>query len=208
MPPVVLKDKIRDFVYRISMREAVLRGSYDNTKEWLWKDLSLFPRSKRALRTLLDNVVSARYTSQTNYDTDFLNTCIIICDEINNQANKKCFTFGNAQKFINLYVKFFYVSTYFSANPVYFQYCHCPMDSVLLKSIWKKSKGDFKNLKIRRLEFLKSWGNEDFDIINGVITMPKRYIAFQDAVRKQCLGITESVTSRTIYPLELDYCEW
>ena len=49
---------------------------------------------------------------QEDYDKEFLRLAIDICNKINKVENSKEFTFGNAQKLINMMCKYFYILVY------------------------------------------------------------------------------------------------
>ena len=49
-------------------------------------------------------------------------------------------------------------------------------------------------------DFLKSWGSEDFDLIENERIQPQRYIRYQNAIEK--------LKDPDIFPIEYDYIVW
>lgn len=199
-----LDDRIIQFIYVESIRDAVLQLAYRGQKSWL-ENISLFPQSMAAIKGLIQNILAGQYHSNEGYNKDFLQTAIVLCDEINTQAGNTEFSFGNAQKLINLMVKYFYISSYGdNQKKQYFTYCHCPMDSILLGKIWAQ-RARLNASVVRKMNsraaFLKSWGQEDFEMVQGERHIPSRYLVFQEAVRM--IADKESLS-----PLEFDYCSW
>lgn len=196
-----LDDNIFRFIYISAMRDAILQLAYEGKKKWLMES-DVVDNVKTKIEPLINKVLGDMYVSQEEYDGDFLSITIDICQYINQKANNNQFTFGNAQKFVNIMLKFLYITGY-KCNELKdrFRFCHCPMDQQLLYNVWQnrmKLKSD-KTLG-KREWFLKSWGNEDFDFdINDKKTYPRRYVIFQEAVR--C--IAENMNS-----LEYDYYIW
>lgn len=198
---VSLDDRIFRFIYIEAMRDAVLQLAYKGEKKWL-EEPAVMKAIKEYIEPLIDNVFDNKYSLQEEYDKDFLDITFNICDHINHKANNKNFTFGNAQKLVNIMLKYFYIVSYKNDSlKKNFRFCHCPMDQQLLENIWNNRKKLDANSEFeKRDEFLKSWGNEDFEVNkNGEIAYPKRYMLFQQAVRRA--GGDES-------PIEYDYRQW
>ena len=138
-------------------------------KVWLKTIVALKKYWKKCKKLL-----KGEFKCQTEYDEYFKDTAIKICGRVNSQVkasnsgdgNK--FTFGNAQKLINMTAKYYYISCCMnSAKRENFKYCHCPVDCLLLEKVWKfirtnkeleeKIKTTWRN-NIKRDDFLKSWG--------------------------------------------------
>ena len=87
-------------------------------------------------------------TVRAAHEKLFLETAINVCKSINNYEGKPDtagnFSFGNAQKLINMTIKHIYLHTYtidslgFPSIRERFRYCHCPMDSIMLQDVWKR----------------------------------------------------------------------
>lgn len=203
-----VSDKIFEFIYGCAMRDAILQKAFIGEKRWVYD----VHGAKIAVKKYIDSILGNTIVSQEQHDKIFLATADIVCREINNYANKPSsvlddFTFGNAQKLINITVKHFYSICYYDCSMAnVFKFCHCPMDFIMLENVWgfyaefegcdnKKRKQDFGN------DFLKSWGREDFEFIEGKIDFPKRYLKYQEIVKKwaQKVGCT---------PIEFDFYFW
>lgn len=199
-----LNDKIFEFIYTVAMRDAVIQLAFNGEKKPLMKS-EILNFLKGEMECLIDNVLNDRYRTQNTYDEDFLCTTISISKYINDKIRNEEFTFGNAQKFLNMFFKYLYIISYKNdCLKQNFRFCHCPMDRQLLENIWMKRK-DSNITEIglgKRDDFLKSWGNEKFEIDeNGIKTFPKRYMLFQQAVR--CAASIEGINS-----IEYDYHIW
>lgn len=197
-----LDDEILRFIYISAMRDAVLQLSYKGKKKWL-EDLDAFGALKGALAALTGKVLAGAYLCQEDYDADFRSTSIAVCEIINARAGNSEFTFGNSQKLINIMLKYFYIASY--GDPVAkekFWFCHCPMDQRMLKKVWDSRQTLNCEIELGGCaDFMKSWGNEDFELNRGEKCFPRRYATFQRAVR----AIAQQ---QGMSPLEYDYCEW
>ncbi len=199
--------KIFEFVYVAAMIDATLHKSFVGKKAWM-TDCSKFKNSTDDLKALVSDVIAGNFANNDSYDDRFLKVSIELCEEINSYPENKGyghFTFGNAQKLINIIMKYFYIHTYGNEKEkVNFQFCHCPMDSQLLKKVWDKRKKLSENTKNnldKRDEFLKSWGSLDFQISDGKKGFPDCYKVFQEAVKELSKYKSQS-------PLEFDYDQW
>ena len=198
-----LDDRIFRFIYIEAMRDAVIQLAYKGEKRWLM-DSCMLNSLKGEIESLINKVLNNEYLSQDKYDEDFLSTAINVCRCINDKAKNDKFTFGNAQKLINIMLKYFYISSYKDDRlKENFKYCHCPMDQQLLNHIWRNRANLDNDITIGRREyFLKSWGNEDFEKdANGIIVYPARYVLFQEIVRR-------FASKENLKPLEYDYYVW
>lgn len=197
-----LNDDVFKFVYVAAMRDAVLQLAYNGNKKWLTEE-TMYISLKEILKPLVDKVLKNEYLSQEDYNADFLNVAIKICDCVNGKAQNNNFTFGNAQKLINIMMKYFYITSYANdCKKEYFRFCHCPMDSILLEKVWEKRKEISREIDLKsRKFFLKSWGNEEFKNDNGKRGYPERYEVFQYAVQYLAKHCDRS-------SLEYDYLVW
>ena len=212
IPAGTIQEKIFDFVYILSMREAVSQKAFLGKKKWLYgfSDLNMLD-AKNCVKSYIDRILFGEpFSSQEEHDDFFLATAIKICDRINKSKDKPSansdFTFGNAQKLINMAVKHFYIIYYYCKNVrEKFVYCHCPMDSQMLQKVWE----EYKSKKVSKIldgwnkkDFTASWGKEDFDQDpSGNKIIPKRYSKFQEYIREVC-------KSEGMISIEYDYYMW
>lgn len=198
-----LDDKIFRFIYIMAMRDAVIQKAYKGEKRCLM-DVCMMDSLKGEIELLIDKVLNDEYLSQKEYDEDFINTAIKVCKRINDKVKNDKFTFGNAQKLINIMMKFFYITNYKDdSSKKKFRFCHCPMDQRLLKHIWDNRVNLDADMKLGKSEhFTKSWGNEDFEEdASGKKMYPARYVLFQQTVCR-------FAEKENISPLEYDYYVW
>jgi hypothetical protein len=201
----VMDDKIFEFVYVSAMRDATLQQSFSGKKAWM-TDCNQFIASTKALKALVSDVIKGDIANCDSYNERFLGISIKVCDDINLCPQKDgdgFFTFGNAQKLINIVMKYFYLHSFGNEEEkANFRFCHCPMDQQLLEEVWSRRTElceDTRKALGKRVDFLKSWGNEDFSCNNGIKVFPERYKVFQKAVTE---------LSKDKSPLEFDYFVW
>lgn len=191
------------------MRDATRQRAYSGKRKWLYEGLdSDNPKDSRVeaykdLKKHIDKILSGSYVNADaeKYDRDFLTLASKICSSVNadkHKHNSKGFSFGNAQKLINMTIKYFYIMTYRDESKrELFKNCHCPMDGNMLRIVYDKEK-EYINLQgFNEYTFVeKGWGAMDFE--NGSI--PKRYECFQNCVRKQI--------STELNSIEYDFNKW
>ncbi len=205
----ILANMVFEFIFGCAMRDAILQQAFKGKKDWVGKD----KQAKIHLRKYIDKLFENEFKTQQDHDDYFLKTANAICKSINNHKTKEAtdsFSFGNAQKLINMTAKYLYIMCYSSPElRNRFRFCHCPLDSIMLKTVWKQY-GERNGSAIRRQElnintvFCASWGDEDLNE-NGVQleikSFPARYAAFQKAVK-------ELIGENNIYSIEYDYLYW
>lgn len=222
MNKIDMKEKIFDFIYVIAMKDAVNQKAYNGERKWLWDVSKEEIKDIRVkLQSFIDDILNGNFYAkgtQNEYDKKFIELARIICDEVNKLEKERVnkeekikhvgnFTFGNAQKLINMLCKYFYFLVYDNPELVkYFKFCHCPMDSILLKNVWEK-KDEWINSLDKDLNeiltssfFQKSWGTEEFEEDRQ---FPLRYNCFQKAVQKL---VEDSNDMKNC--IEFDYRGW
>jgi len=200
--------QIFNFIYSCAMRDAILQRAFVGKKDWVFSS----DNAKTQLSKYIDCIINNSFHSQDDHDSYFINTANEICKAINASKPpfaKDVFSFGNAQKLINIMVKhtysFCYITPELRDN---FRFCHCPMDSVMLNEVWKrygkKSGKEKRKATLKNTEFFcKAWGNEgqDGDIQPELCEFPERYLKYQTAIR-------EIIGDENLYPIEFDYIVW
>ena len=204
-----ISNKVFEFVYDCALRDATLQQAFKGKKEWI-KEID---EARMCLREYMDKLLSGNFKSKIEHDTYFLDTANSICDIINRKKHpeaKDTFSFGNAQKLINMTAK--YVYTFCYVNPEIrdrFRFCHCPMDSIMLDRVWRKYEEEFgtekrKNDLEKSDDFHKGWGAEGLNDEYGqpkLNAFPHRYELYQNAV-KNLNGDGD------LYPIEYDFLIW
>lgn len=200
----VYDEKIFDFIFIEAMGDATLRGAYNGDKRKL-KECSTLSELKDGLCKFVENVLNGSFLNQDHYNEEFLELAKTVCRKIAKITGDSEFTFGNAQKLINMTLKYFFISTYGQSEEerAKFQFCHCPMDGMMTDVVWKEKQNSERNDRLREIitcnynEFHDGWGKLEFK--NGCY--PKRYKEFQCAVRYLS-------KKDKIFPIEYDFCKW
>jgi len=192
-----LSKAIFDFAYEMAMKDATLQNAYEGEKKWI----AGVGGAKNAVRDYIDKVFEG-FKNQEAHDQFFYYTVDRACAVINDARpddGKSEFTFGNAQKLINMTAKYMYITSY--QNPGLrerFSYCHCPVDSYMLADVWEASEESLKNKDYNKTRFTVSWSKEKKD---PDLTGIARYLDFQSAVR-------ELAGKDGLSPIEYDYLHW
>jgi len=197
-----MKKRVFSFIYGCAMHDAILQKAFKGEKTWVGQ----VEPPKNILNKYICKVLNNEFSSQANHDKSFLETANRICTEINNNKQQgietDIFSFGNAQKLINITVKHTYTFCYQTSSlRDGFRFCHCPVDAIMLSKVWDLCKGKIDLGK--RQEFCKSWGSEGImgNTQPQLEEFPTRYALFQKAVRF-LIGCGD------VFPVEFDYVEW
>ena len=202
----ILTNKAFAFVFGCAMHDAILQQAFKGKKDWVGK----VTEAQLPLREYIDKLFKNEFKTQQDHDIEYLKVANAICKSINDKKPEDAedtFSFGNAQKLINMTAKHFYSICYLDPTERFkFQFCHCPLDSIMVNEVWKKYRVE-KGISLRKndlnADFCKSWGDEGLD--DGkqpeLNSYPDRYKRFQKAV-KALIGDSD------IYPIEFDYLIW
>lgn len=127
-----INDLIFDFCYEMALRDSTMRKSYSGKLE------NLRPGKDKKDANAMRSVVR-RYIDSLHGDMN--------SDQIINVINKvikasenidKCnsFSFGNAQKLVNMTAKYMYIAVYQTESlRKKYRNCHCPMDSIIVDKL-------------------------------------------------------------------------
>ena len=199
----IITNKVFEFIFECAMRDATLQKAFKGEKNWIGK----VTEAQLPLRKYIDKLFKNEFKSQQDHDFDFLKVANTICKSINDKKPvdaEDTFSFGNAQKLINMTVKYCYSVCYFEPKKrALFQYCHCPLDSIMLNTVWKEYQEKFNQKIDLKINFCKPWGDEglSYGIQPKLDSYPNRYQQFQCAVKK-LIGDSD------IFPIEYDYLVW
>lgn len=203
-----ISNRIFNFVYGCAMHDAILQRAFIGKKDWVVK----VENAKSHLRKYIDRIINNSFKSQDEHDSYFIKTANGICKTINENkpyVAEDVFSFGNAQKLINIMVKYTYSFCYFTPElRENFRYCHCPLDSIMLNEVWKRYKENIgaekRKTTLKNTEFFcQAWGGEgqEGDIQPELYKFPERYLKYQTAIR-------EIIGEGDLYPIEFDYIVW
>lgn len=179
------KEKVFDFAYNMAFRDATTRKAFiPETNNETINDIKINIREK--VRDTVKKYIDAIFDGKIKPDS-CLNTIL----EVMNKAGNDEFTFGNAQKLVNMTAKYMYIATYRNEALVRkFECCHCPVDGVILSKA--KNNGD-----IEYEGKTSGWSK----MIYENERIPDEYVQFQKAIR--------DYTKRNgKIPLDYDYEEY
>ncbi|SFL05342.1 hypothetical protein SAMN05216390_10924 [Lachnospiraceae bacterium KH1T2] len=183
-----MKELVFNFVYDMALNDATRRTNASNLKN----RIANIDGIKKEILIYTNEVLEGNYPKHCNVIKSVM--------DIVKDKNIEGFTFGNAQKLVNMTMKYLYLSYY--NNPEiskYFRCCDAPMDSIMMTFVYEcyyiingtdsKKKG-VSNPKFKR----EGWSTQETD---------KEYQEFQIAIKniieKKKLGIS---------PIEFDYLFW
>lgn len=203
-----IKDKIFDFVYTFAMRDATMQKAYyEEGKQVDKKKLLKCDDAKKEVIKYIDGIFDNEYIG-------FYETANKVVDAFGKflKNDNPTFSFGNAQKLINMCAKYYYVSI--RGNETLkknFSVCHCPMDKIIVDIVIKKLDAyEKKNGSDDRIKGFKKKHtvNGDKEITwKSYLKQPwskadkKQYELFQDIVLYLC-------EKERLTPLEFDYKYW
>ena len=161
-----------------TMRNAYARHEAEDDYHYHKRKQMVMDQAKEPVYKYIKGIFEGKYPNPIETITD-------ICKE---QYN---FTFGNAQKLVNMTAKYLYISTFMdNEKRQLFKNCDCPMDSVMLSVVKAKNpkvswKSDF------------SWSRMNND--KGKI--PKVYEEFKNEV-------ASIADKEGLLPIEVDFKYW
>lgn len=184
--------------------DATLQGAYNALKKNIEKGNSLKEDAMKILNSELQILLS-KNSAHTDYDTWHKNTCNKLMNHYahvtytnkNGDFMGNAFTYGNAQKFVNMTMK--YISLLRRILKVYLPCCefcnlfgtrideleekfHVPVDSYIIEAV---QKGPYKNHLGKKPEVWSKWNS-------------KQYLAFSQGLNNE---LDKS-------PLEWEHKEW
>lgn len=133
---------------------------------------------------------------------------VAVIEDVEKLMGYEEFTFGNAQKLVNMTAKYIFVSTYADSDlRTRFNACHCPMDGAMLK----KAKDIYGSMnmqdkeKIDRLLEGTEWEHRPKSLLNEpwsrATAERPQYKVFQGIIRMQS-------QKEGFSPLEYDIVHW
>ena len=151
---IKIKDKLFEFVYAQAMRDATVQKSYTGAPVATLlgkKSLSTHISSGRLAATAMHEVnfyINALFdydgfATQEAHDKahEHITSRVVgiysayAPDPDDALALQQTFTFGNAQKLVNMVAKYYYVTTRDQTSRDVFRHCHCPMDTQAINAV-------------------------------------------------------------------------
>lgn len=193
-------DYIFNFVYTMALRDATMRKAYEGEKKPLFTLIPPKDIVKEYVNNVLDGKLNCRETADEITEKAIR--------DITDAFSAASFTFGNAQKLLNMTMKYLYISAYgdTAKEQEYrdrFQFCHCPMDGSMIKTIYKnKENSTIKDLLSRGRNGRGLYSDTAWSRISDKAPKAHNTLAayedFQNAIR--ALAKNEN-----LIPLEIDY---
>ena len=202
-----MQDYLFDFAYEEALRDATLMKSFAGEKAYLKKCCD----GKKAVREYVDGILSGKQ-EKTFDDIEKAVEAAFNCFIKSNEKNQE-FTFGNAQKLINMTVKYFFLSAYtrddYDSYRKKFADCHCPMDSIMCQIVKEKfdkdASDDAKAIKQRYQHGKSTWKgylNLPWSSMKrDNESVPVEYSCFQEIVKYLA-------KKENLIPIEYDYKYW
>lgn len=189
---------IFDFVYELALRDAVMRTAYLGDKSELRK----CEEAKNIVRDYANNILDGKCFDYDGYFKKAENLCTFFNSYIKvpeGSDKEPQFTFGNAQKLLNMTMKYLYIMCY-QNNELRknFKDCHCPMDRIMIDKVKKEFKNFSRKEKREHIGKFKgiSWSKLSFSDKDKAA-----YQQFQEAV-------SSLAQVKNIFPIEYDYYLW
>ena len=178
------KEKIFEFVYLMAFRDATMRRAFpkkteESEEEYKNRKNNSFLKAKGPARKFIDKLLAG--SDDIEPETYMLEICRAV--------KTYGFTFGNAQKLINMLSKYMYIICYEDETKrKLFKNCHCPMDGGMISLLSKD-----KSFHVPP-EF--SWSR--MNTTDNTIHL--EYKAFQKKISEKC--------NDDMYAIEYDYNNW
>ena len=145
--PKNIEDLVFDFIYEESINDAIRRTAAASSKSIIMK----IEKVKKAVREYANHIIDG-IDKENNPELEISKKCFMQCIDsifgaIEEYKNEKkvdcCFTFGNAQKLVNMTMKRLYIRYYGTSKANGFKYCFCPMDRRMRDKVASKYNNIF-----------------------------------------------------------------
>ena len=150
-------EEIFNFAYELALRDATIRTAFRGTTIYVLlakdnpdtkykatdDDKNKAERAKTAVKDYIDKIFDTELNTKDEHDKSFTKAAKKVIDAFEGyRDNDSSFSFGNAQKLINMTAKYMFMATY--DRPELrdnFKCCHCPMDSIMVEHVISKIGG-------------------------------------------------------------------
>ena len=200
-----IKNKIFDFAYHEALNDATMQQAYSGNKNKIENNID----AKNLVKKYIDSILCGE-------DIDFYN----IANQLLEQIGDNDFTFGNAQKLINMTAKYICISAY-SDEKAAKNICkfHCPMDSKMISKVVATYRDAIKQDVSADKQILKltdkseSWSSVRWSKIkenNGIhsIDTYKKYQKMVKYLSENTCFDSESGKQIKMSPIEYDFWIW
>ncbi len=180
--------KIFNFAYTMAFRDATMRNAFPRKLDE--SDDSLHTR-KDEIKAHSEELVRNYIDALIDFDVERPNPEEFIIDLCDGYNTDRGFTFGNAQKLMNMTAKYMFLGTFRDdAEKAKFKKCHCPMDGVMIRKVKELLHPDGWDLSI-------PWSKMKYDGRD----VPKVYADFQRYIK-------QIADEDSLIPLEVDFLYW
>lgn len=131
-----IREKLFDFTYEMAYRDATMRKAFPKGGDSDEAFRERKENSKVAAKQIVNKYINTIFDENSSR-SNTIDTIVDVCKV----TTKYGFTFGNAQKLVNMTAKYMYLSIYGTEGVERdkyrekFRYCHCPMDGVMIKNL-------------------------------------------------------------------------
>ncbi len=194
-----IQEKIFDFAYSAALSDATRQKAFKGPESQL--------RDCESARRIVKDYIDSIFNGET---IDFYKTTKAVEDSFQKHIGIKCisgrFSFGNAQKLVNMTVKNMYTVVYANTDlRENFYQCHCPMDNIMIENAIREiekysiqdlpdSISEYLNIYGWRGKLRRPWSQIEFD-------SREQYEIFQEIIR----FLAEKID---VSPIEYDYLIW
>ena len=195
----MIEEKVFSFIYDMAFKDATMRKAFPKGED---TDL-VFAEKKKKVKNSLENTLQLfTHKLLAGCLTDAEYTELIKTIWKDGKSADERFSFGNAQKLVNMLSKYLYIACYDNDQMrCKFECCHCPMDSIMIRTVCdsydklgEELQEQVLNVKLKNVNWSTLGRN------NQECTVPEAYEVFQRAVGK--------LKGRDLLSIEFDYENW
>lgn len=132
-----------------------------------------------------------------------------VINQVRKDAKDKEFTFGNAQKLVNMTAKYMYLYCYYDTSKrELFENCHCPMDRIMIKRIADRIREQHDGKmpdKYKLPDESKGWSSVSWSKITEKHTKDKTDVDVYNTFQEMARDLADDMG---VSPLELDVLLW
>ena len=205
-------EAIFEFAYRMALDDAIGQRAYISRGEGSKTKLRKLNEPKQVVKKYIEAIFNS--DSQPEFEETIAEVEKTFKQYLNGEDDGE-FTFGNAQKLVNMTAKYMFIATF--ERPELrrrFEKCHCPMDSIVVGEVIKQMKGNMpaEGPLVEKLQRKYECRDKKLSKWTVYLKQPwssmteddrEQYDLFQELVRYLC-GVDDSKLS----PIEFDFRTW